>query len=323
MGGVTISNATLHNMDEIDRLGLMIGDRVNIQRAGDVIPKVVSVVQEDRPENARRVCLPATCPACGAELHRQQGEVVVRCPVGLECSAQRKESVRHFASRLALDIEGLGQKLVNQLVEKNLVTNPADLYRLEKSRLVTLERMAPRSAGNLLQALEKSKATTLARFIYALGIQEVGESTARSLAAHYRSLDALRAADEESLQEVADVGPIVAQKIFRFFDQENNNRVVDALLALGIHWPREEPPETGPSLQGQTFVLTGRLTGLTRNEAREKLQALGAKVSGSVSASTNYVVAGNKAGSKLARARELEVPVISEDDLINLLERRI
>ncbi len=321
VGGVTISNATLHNMDEIARLGLVIGDTVVIQRAGDVIPKVVSVVLEERPRSAKSIQLPSVCPACGSEIFRAEGEVIARCTGGLECSAQRKESIRHFSSRLALDIEGLGDKLVNQLVEEGLIESPADLYRLTETQLVELERMAPKSANNLLDALEKSKETTLARFIYALGIQEVGESTARSLAQHYQALEPLRAADEESLQAVPDIGPIVAEKIFHFFQQDVNNRVIDDLVALGIHWPALEVSADADALAGQTFVLTGTLTTLKRNEAKARLQSLGAKVAGSVSSKTSYVVAGDAAGSKLTKAQELGVPVMGEDELIALLEQ--
>lgn len=321
VGGVTISNATLHNIDEVGRLELMIGDTVVIQRAGDVIPKVVSVNYEKRPDSARKIELPDHCPACGSDVIQPEGEVVARCTGGLECSAQRKESIRHFASRLALDIEGLGDKLVNQLVEEELISNPADLFGLTEAQLVELERMAPKSANNLLSALEKSKETTLPRFIYALGIQEVGESTARNLAQFYGGIESLRSADEESLQEVPDVGPIVAAKIARFFSQEVNNRVIDELLECGVTWQEEEVMANPDALAGQTFVLTGTLNTLTRNEAKARLQSLGAKVAGSVSAKTSCVVAGDAAGSKLTRAGELGVQVMSEDDLLGLLEQ--
>ena len=321
VGGVTISNATLHNMDEVARLDLRIGDTVVIQRAGDVIPKVVAAQVEHRPDDARLIELPAACPACGSEVLQAEGEVVARCTGGLECSAQRKESIRHFASRLAMDIEGLGDKLVNQLVEEGLIHSPADLYSLTEQQLVELERMAPKSANNLLAALEKSKATTLPRFIYGLGIQEVGESTARNLAQHFRSLDDLRAADEDTLQAVPDVGPIVAEKIARFFSQPVNNRVIDELLAHGVHWEMEEAAANPDALDGETWVLTGTLSSLTRNEAKARLQALGAKVAGSVSAKTSYVVAGDAAGSKLTKAQELGVAVLSEEELLELLEK--
>lgn len=321
VGGVTISNATLHNMDEVDRLNLKVGDTVLIQRAGDVIPKVVSVILDKRPKKTKDIVLPDSCPACGSEIMQPEGEVVARCTGGLECSAQRKESIRHFASRLALDIEGLGDKLVNQLVDEKLIANPADLFRLTEWQLVQLERMAPKSANNLLEALEKSKETTLPRFIYALGIQEVGESTARNLAQYFKDIEALRSADDETLQDVPDVGPIVAEKIARFFAQDTNNRVIDDLLANGVTWQEEEAAANPEALVGQTFVLTGTLTSLTRNEAKARLQSLGAKVSGSVSAKTSCVVAGDAAGSKLTKAQELGVQVMSEDELLALLEQ--
>ena len=323
LAGVTISNASLHNLDEIQRLGLVIGDTVVIKRAGDVIPKVVSVLAEERPKKAKPIIAPTVCPACGGALHRAEGEVILRCSAGLECSAQRKESIRHFASRLAMDIEGLGDKLVNQLVEEGLVASPADLYRLkaQEEALAALERMAPKSAANLIAALEKSKETTLPRFIFALGIHEVGEATARALALHYGSLASLRAADVESLQEVPDVGPVVAQKVFWFFQEANNNRVIDDLCAQGVHWPALPQQTRSAALAGQTFVLTGALASLTRDEAKARLQALGAKVAGSVSKKTSYVVAGDAAGSKLAKASELGIPVLSEAELLALLEK--
>ncbi|MBO6556896.1 MAG: NAD-dependent DNA ligase LigA [Pseudomonadales bacterium] len=321
VGGVTISNATLHNMDEVDRLGLMIGDTVVIQRAGDVIPKVVSVVQDRRPKKTRAIELPDACPACGSEVLKPEGEVIARCTGGLQCSAQRKESIRHFASRLALDIEGLGDKLVNQLVDEALIESPADLFELTEWQLVQLERMAPKSANNLLEALKKSKTTTLPRFIYSLGIQEVGESTARNLAQFFKGLEPLRVADEESLQEVPDIGPIVAKKIAHFFQQDVNNQVIDQLLANGVGWEEEAEAGNPEALVGETYVLTGTLTSLTRNEAKARLQSLGAKVSGSVSAKTSYVVAGDAAGAKLTKAQSLGVPVLDEQQLIELLEQ--
>lgn len=321
VGGVTISNATLHNMDEVGRLALKIGDTVVIQRAGDVIPKVAAVLIEHRPDSAKDIVLPKSCPACGSEVLQPEGEVLARCIGGLECSAQRKESIRHFASRLALDIEGLGEKLVNQLVDEGLITSPADLYKLTAASLVELERMAPKSANNLLAALERSKRTTLPRFIYALGIQEVGESTANSLAMHFKDIDALRTAEEETLQQVADVGPIVAGKIARFFAQDVNNRVIDELLASGVDWEKMASQTDSQVLAGQTYVLTGTMSTLTRNEAKARLQALGAKVSGSVSSKTTAVVAGDAAGSKLTKAQSLNIPVMTEADLVELLEK--
>lgn len=321
VGGVTISNATLHNMDEVGRLALKIGDTVVIQRAGDVIPKVAAVLIEHRPDSAIDIVLPKSCPACGSEVLQPEGEVVARCIGGLECSAQRKESIRHFASRLALDVEGLGEKLVNQLVDEGLINSPADLYKLTAASLVELERMAPKSANNLLAALERSKRTTLSRFIYALGIQEVGESTANSLALYFKDIDALRAAEEETLQQVADVGPIVAGKIARFFAQDVNKRVIDELLASGVDWEEIASHMDPQVLAGQTFVLTGTMSTLTRNEAKARLQALGAKVSGSVSSKTTAVVAGDAAGSKLTKAQSLNIPVMTEADLVELLEK--
>lgn len=321
VGGVTISNATLHNMDEVGRLALKIGDTVVIQRAGDVIPKVAAVLIEHRPDSAKDIVLPKSCPACGSEVLQPEGEVLARCIGGLECSAQRKESIRHFASRLALDIEGLGEKLVNQLVDEGLINSPADLYKLTAASLVELERMAPKSAHNLLAALERSKRTTLPRFIYALGIQEVGESTANSLAMYFKDIDALRTAEEETLQQVADVGPIVAGKIARFFAQDVNNRVIDELLASGVNWEKIASQTDPQVLAGQTFVLTGTMSTLTRNEAKARLQALGAKVSGSVSSKTTAVVAGDAAGSKLTKAQSLNIPVMTEADLVELLEK--
>lgn len=320
VGGVTISNATLHNMDEVERLGLVIGDTVVVQRAGDVIPKIVSVVLEKRPEKTRAIRLPASCPACGSEIMRAEGEVISRCIGGLSCSAQRKESIRHFASRLALDIEGLGDKLVEQLVDEGLIENPADLFKLNEKQLVELERMAPKSASNLLNALEKSKETTLPRFIYGLGIQEVGESTARSLAMHFGDTESLRTANEEQLLSVPDIGPIVAAKIQHFFQQENNLKVIDSLLAAGLRWKTVESQVNPSILQGQTWVLTGSLSRLTRSEAKNRLQSLGARVAGSVSKNTSCVVAGDAAGSKLTRAQDLGITVLSEDDLISLFE---
>ncbi|MCB1647062.1 MAG: NAD-dependent DNA ligase LigA [Pseudomonadales bacterium] len=320
VGGVTISNATLHNMDEIARLGLKIGDTVLVQRAGDVIPKVVSVDHASRPEDARDIILPATCPACGSEVVLLEGEVIARCSGGLICSAQRKESIRHFASRLAMDIEGLGDKLVEQLVDEGLITSPADLYQLTEAQLVGLERMAPKSANNLLAALDKSKTTTLPRFIYALGIQEVGESTARNLALHFADIHALEQAGPEELQAVPDIGPIVAGKIVAFFHQEDNRKVIESLLATGISWPSIETSVASATLAGEVWVLTGTLTQLTRNEAKARLQALGAKVAGSVSKNTTCVVAGDAAGSKLTKAQELGVKVLSEEELLVMLQ---
>ncbi|MFT7684800.1 MAG: DNA ligase (NAD+) [Candidatus Azotimanducaceae bacterium] len=321
VGGVTISNATLHNMDEIERLNIFIGDTVLIKRAGDVIPKVIKVFEDRRPDQVQKIIMPKNCPACDSAIVLVEGEVIARCSGGLRCQAQRKERIRHFASRLAFDVEGLGDKLVEQLVDAKLIESPADLYLLTLNELVQLERMAPKSANNLLKALEKSKDVSLARFIYALGIQEVGESTARNLAKYFKSLDAVIEANEDQLELVPDVGPIVASRIAHFFKQNINLSVITSLGKSGV-LPESEPEDDiqAQPLVGQTFVLTGTLTQLTRNEAKLKLQALGAKVSGSVSKNTSCVVAGDAAGSKLSKAQSLGVKVMDEDALVALLE---
>lgn len=322
LAGVTISNATLHNMDEVSRLGLVVGDMVKIQRAGDVIPKIVGVLPELRPADASEVKRPSNCPACGSDIVQPEGEVIARCSGGLNCSAQRKESIRHFASRLALDIEGLGDKLVEVLVDEGLIENTSDLFDLTEAPLVALPRMGQKSVNKLLTAIESSKQTTLSRFIYALGIAEVGEATARSLAVHFRDLQPLRDASIEDLQEVDDVGPVVAEKIASFFRQKNNQQVIDQLIASGVRWePVAETEVSGVDLTGETFVLTGTLSTLTRSEAKAQLQALGAKVSGSVSSKTSFVVAGDAAGSKLVKAQELGIRILSEEDLIELLNQ--
>ena len=317
VGGVTISNATLHNMDEVGRLGVRIGDIVLLQRAGDVIPKIVGV--EKKSENGKKILLPRKCPSCGSDVVQSQDEVIARCSGGLICQAQRQENIRHFASRLAIDIEGLGDKLVLQLVEAGLIKTAADLYDLSLTELVELERMAPKSANNLLAALEKSKDTTLPRFIYSLGIQEVGESTARSLAMHFGELEALLTADEFSLQRVPDVGPIVAKKIARFFAQKSNQDVIEKMRRLGLHWPAIEVSAAADVLAGKIYVLTGTLNQMNRNDAKAKLQSLGAKVAGSVSKNTDCVVAGDAAGSKLVKAQELGIHVMNEQALVDFL----
>ena len=320
VGGVTVSNATLHNMDEVARLGLRIGDRVMVRRAGDVIPQVASVIVEQRPEGAPAIELPESCPACGSPVARPEGEAVARCSAAPTlCPAQRKEGLRHFASRLAMDIEGLGEKLIDQFVENGLVRTPADLYRLEGECLSELPRVGEKSAQNLLDALQASKSTTLARFIYALGIREVGEATAQSLANHFGGLDALRDATPEVLEVVPDVGPIVAEKIAAYFDNPDNARAVDELVEVGIAWPAIEAVADSLPLAGQTWVLTGSLEQMSRNEAKQKLTDLGAKVAGSVSGKTAQVVAGPGAGSKLAKAEQLEVPVMDEAGFMELL----
>jgi DNA ligase (NAD+) len=320
VGGVTVSNATLHNMDEVERKDVRIGDTVIVRRAGDVIPEVVAVVAERRPEGARKVELPTHCPVCGSEVVRPEGEAVARCSGGLFCAAQRKEALKHFASRRAMDIEGLGDKLVDQLVDRELVHDPADLYALTLEQVAGLERMAEKSAQNLLNALEKSKDTTLPRFLFALGIREVGEATAQALARQFGNLQALEAADEPALQATPDVGPVVAASIAVFFRQPHNREVIDKLLAAGVHW-EEGAPASAPQqlpLAGKTFVLTGALS-RPRDEIKAELQALGAKVAGSVSKRTDYVVAGEAAGSKLDKARDLDIAVLDEDGLNALL----
>ena len=320
VGGVTVSNATLHNMDEVVRLDLRIGDRVMVRRAGDVIPQVASVMADQRPKDAPTIELPRFCPACGSPVVRPEGEAVARCSAAPTlCPAQRKEGLRHFASRLAMDIEGLGEKLIDQFVENGLVRTPADLYRLEAENLSELPRMGEKSAQNLVDALQASKSTTLSRFIYALGIREVGEATAQSLANHFGALDALRAATPEVLEVVPDVGPIVAEKIAAYFGNPDNSAVVDELVEAGVAWPAIKAVADSLPLAGQTWVLTGTLEQMSRSEAKQKLVGLGAKVAGSVSGKTAQVVAGPGAGSKLAKAEQLAVPVMDEAGLMDLL----
>jgi DNA ligase (NAD+) len=320
VGGVIVSNATLHNPDEIKRKAVHIGDTVIVRRAGDVIPEVVGVVMAKRPANAKAAITPTHCPVCDSEVLQDEGEAVPRCTGGLYCSAQRKNAIKHFASRRALDIDGLGDKLVEQLVDEGLIHDVADLFSLRAEQLAGMERMGDKSAANLVAALEKSKRTTLERFLYALGIREVGESTARTLANHFGKLEQVEQADEAQLLEVEDVGPIVAHHIYTFFRQPHNIEVVEKLQQAGVHWPDIEVAEKGEQpLAGQTFVLTGTLSGMTRDEAKEKLLALGAKVAGSVSKKTSVVVAGAESGSKLARAEELGVEVWDEERLIQLL----
>ncbi|MGV6825508.1 MAG: NAD-dependent DNA ligase LigA, partial [bacterium] len=321
VGGVTVSNATLHNMDEVAKKDVHVGDTVYVRRAGDVIPEVVRVLPDRRPNNATAVILPAHCPVCGSDVIRPEGEAVARCSGGLFCGAQRKEAVKHFASRLALDIEGLGDKLVEQLIDTDLIHSPADLYGLDLEQLSGLERMGEKSAQNLLDALEKSKRTTLPRFLYSLGIREVGEATSLALANQFGDLDAIVAATEEALQETPDVGPIVAAHIHSFFEQAHNREVIEALVAAGILWPAiERLTEDAQSLAGKTFVLTGTLS-QPRGAYKAELQARGAKVAGSVSKKTDYVVAGDAAGSKLTKAQDLGVEILDEKALVAMLEQ--
>ncbi len=319
VGGVTVSNATLHNQDEIDRLGIQINDTVIIRRAGDVIPQIVSVVVERRPENAEVISFPKVCPVCESAVMKAEGEAVLRCTGGLYCQAQRKEAIKHFASRKALDVDGLGDKLVEQLVDEGLIKTPADLFKLTSLDVSTMARMGQKSADNLIKGLESAKSTTLAKFVYALGIREVGETTAANLAQYFRTFAAIKAANDEQLQQVPDVGVIVAKNIVNFFAQAHNLEVVEELEAI-MSWPDiEVKSDDELPLKDQTFVLTGTLSKMGRNEAKAALQALGAKVSGSVSAKTHYLVAGEKAGSKLVKAQDLGVSVLTEDEMIALL----
>ena len=321
VGGVTVSNATLHNADEVARLGLMVGDTVIVRRAGDVIPQVVSVITERRPADARPVAFPQACPACGSAVERDEGEAVFRCVGGLICPAQQRGAVLHFVSRKAMDIDGLGEKIVEQLISRSMMDDVAGIYELNAERLLTLDRLGEKSAANLLVAIEGSKSTTLARFVYALGIREVGEATARRLAEHFGTLEALMDADAETLEAVEDVGPVVAAHIRHFFAEPANGATIDRLRRLGVHWP-DTPRRAYAALPlaGETWVVTGKLESMSRDEAGERLRGLGAKVAGSVSAKTTRVVAGPGAGSKLARAESLGVPVIDEQGFLEWLE---
>jgi DNA ligase (NAD+) len=324
VGGVTVTNATLHNEDEVRRKDVHIGDTVIVRRAGDVIPEVVRVLPEKRPILAPEFIMPKACPVCGSQVVRAQDESVARCSGGLYCPAQRKQALLHFASRRAMDIEGLGDKLVEQLVDSNLVRTPADLYRMGLMALIDLERFAEKSANNLLLAIEHSKQTTLARFIYALGIRNVGEATAKDLARHFGSLDRLLAANEAQLMQVSDVGPVVAQCLRQFFDEPHNLEVIEQLRASGVVWSEGEAlPIAGSAVAGKVFVLTGTLPSLTREAAKELIEASGGKVSGSVSKKTDFVVAGAEAGSKLEKAQALGVAVIDETQLLELLQQNI
>jgi DNA ligase (NAD+) len=319
VGGVTVTNATLHNEDEARRKDVHIGDFVIVRRAGDVIPEIVGVLRDRRPGNARPFRMPASCPVCGSRVERLEGEAATRCTAGLYCPAQRKQAILHFASRRAMDIDGLGDKLVEQLVGGGLVSTPADLYRLEPEALARLERMAKKSADNLVAAIERSKHPTLARLVYSLGIRNVGETTARDLARHFGDLRALMSADEEALQRVPDVGPVVAQSIAHFFNEPHNRKVVEDLCAAGVQAEAVPAVRATEKVAGRTFVLTGTLPGLTREEAKSRIEAQGGRVAGTVSKKTDYVVAGSDPGSKYDKARQLGVAVLDEDGLLNLL----
>ncbi|OIR14732.1 DNA ligase [mine drainage metagenome] len=324
VGGTTVSNATLHNEGEIRRKDVHIGDTVIVRRAGDVIPEVVGVLPERRPADAKPFVMPTTCPVCGSHVVREEGEADARCTGGLFCAAQRKQAILHFAGRRAMDIEGLGDKLVDQLVDENIIHSLSDLYDrkvLNPQSLAALERMAEKSAQNIVDALEKSKSTTLNRFLFALGIRHVGESTAKDLARHFGKLDVIMQAGEDRLLVVHDVGPVVAQSIVAFFGEMHNREVVQQLRALGVHWEEHDGASNDAlPLSGKTFVLTGTLASLGRDEAKSRLESLGAKVAGSVSKKTDYVVAGEEAGSKLEKARELNIPVWDEQQLLERLK---
>ncbi len=324
VGGVTVTNATLHNQDEIDRKDVRIGDTVIVRRAGDVIPEVVGVLLDRRPIDAKPYnllqAIDHACPVCGSHVIRQQDEAVARCTGGLFCAAQRKQAILHFASRRAMDIEGLGEKLVDQLVDAGLVHNLADIYRLDQFILANLDRMAEKSAQNIIQALERSKAATLARFIYALGIRNVGEATARDLAKYFGKLQSILDADISALQQVPDVGPIVAESIVQFMSEPHNRDVIQALIDAGVHWEEGAPTANTGHLAGKTLVLTGTLPNMSRDDAKALIESAGGKVAGSVSKKTDYVVAGAEAGSKLSKAEELGVSILDEAGLLTLLE---
>ena len=319
VGGVTVTNATLHNEDEVRRKDVHIGDTVVVRRAGDVIPEVVSAIKEKRPSSALAFVMPTSCPICGSHIEKPEEEAVARCSGGLFCPAQRKQALLHFAQRRAMDIDGLGEKIVDQLVDLSIVRTPADLYRLGLMALANLDRMGEKSAENLLQSIEKSRKNTLARFIFALGIRHVGESTAKDLAKHFGQIDKLMVANEEDLLQVNDVGPVVAKSLLSFFSEAHNREVVEQLLASGIEL-EVETSSINPELVGKTFVLTGTLPTMSRDEAKALLEKAGAKVAGSVSAKTHYVVAGADAGSKLEKAQELGVTVIDEAQMLQLLQ---
>lgn len=322
VGGVTVTNATLHNEDEIKRKQIMIGDHVIVRRAGDVIPEIVSVIPEQRPSNATPFVMPDHCPVCGSRAVRLPGETITRCTGGLFCPAQRKQAILHFASRRAMDIEGLGEKLVDQLVDQAVIRTPADLYKLGIAALSQLERMANKSANNVVRAIEQSKQTTLARFIYALGIRHVGETTAKDLARHFGQLDPLMAMNAEQLQQVQDIGPVVAESIVDFFAEPHNREVIEQLRAAGVHWDEyqgESISETNPRVHGKTFVLTGTLPNLAREAAKSLIEQSGGKVTNSVSAKTHYVVVGADPGSKYQKAVELGIAILDEAGLLALL----
>ena len=323
VGGVTVSNATLHNADEIERLGVQVGDTVVVRRAGDVIPQIVSVVEGSTADSSAErapIVFPGQCPDCGSDVAREEGEAVIRCVGGMACGAQLKAVIRHFASRKAMDIEGLGDKLIDQLVDDGLVGSVADIFRLSQPQLAALERMGDKSSDNLLASIEQSRSTTLPKFIYALGIREVGEATARALANHFLGLDALLAASTNVLEGVDDVGPIVARHIRGFAGDERNQRVISDLLALGVNWPPVTVASGDGPLAGTTWVVTGKLESMSRGDAEQRLRAMGAKTASSVSAKTSTVLAGPGAGSKRKKAEELGISIVDETEWLAMLE---
>ena len=319
VSGVTVTHATLHNQDEVERKDVRIGDTVIVRRAGDVIPEVVGVIKEKRPRGARKWHTPDKCPVCGSQVIREEEEAAHRCMGGLVCSAQRTGALLHFASRHAMDIEGLGDKLVQQLVDKDMVKTVADIYRLRKDELADLERMAEKSAQNLLDQIEKSKNTTLARFLHALGIPQVGEATAQLLADQFGSMDDIMDASRETLEQIHGIGPTMAEDIYSFFHEKHNRGVIRDLLKAGIHWPKPARVKRSTALTGKTFVLTGGLSTMTRDEAKRRLQELGAKIAGSVSKKTDYVIVGEEPGSKADKARELGVTMLDEKEFLKMI----
>jgi DNA ligase (NAD+) len=323
VGGVTVSNATLHNIDEIERLGLRVGDTVIVRRAGDVIPQVVRVLPERRPDDAAAVELPVSCPVCGSPVERQEGEAVARCTGNLLCAAQQREAILHFAARRAMDIDGLGERIVEQLLASGLVHDVADLYALEPGSLAALDRLGEKSAANLVEAIGKSRETTFERFLFALGMRDVGEATARALAQHFRALEPLMDASVDRLQQVPDVGPVVAGHVAGFFAEPRNRALVERLLTAGIRWPPVEAAADDAPLAGATVVLTGSLESMSRDQAGEALMRLGARIAGSVSTKTRLVVAGPGAGSKLAKAEALGIEIWDEERLLAFLETHV
>ena len=323
VGGVTVSNATLHNIDELRRKDVRVGDTIVIRRAGDVIPEVARVIVARRPAKSSQIRLPQKCPVCGSAVEREEGEAVARCTGALTCPAQLKESLRHFASRRALDIEGLGSKLIDQLVDDGLVRNAADLFKLDVKTLADLDRMGERSAANLVESLERSKQTSFARFLHALGIRDVGEATAESLARHFRTLDSLRSSTVEEIEEVPDIGPITAGHVHAFFAEPRNARVIDALMRHKVRWQAaQQAPARNSALSGKTVVLTGKLSTMSRDEAGDAIREFGGKVASSVSKNTDFVVVGDDAGSKLKKATQLGIKILEEDEFLKLIGRK-